>query len=87
MDVALETGLAAVGGATLLAATVALSGRSAFYLAPIIWGLYGVRIAETTRQPLLADAAGLAMLVLGSLALATLVVHVIRPLPSGGARG
>jgi hypothetical protein len=73
------SGLVAVGGAALVAATVALSGRSAFYLLPIIWGLYGVRVAEGTRQPLLADAAGVAVLLLGSLVVTMLLMRVIRP--------
>jgi hypothetical protein len=76
-DLATVTGLAAIGGATVLAATVALSGRSAFYLAPIIWGLYGARIAESARQPLVADAAGIAVLLLGSLAITMLLMRVI----------
>lgn len=76
-DLALMTGLGAIGGATLIAGTVALSGRSAFYLAPIIWGLYGVRIAEAARQPLISDAAGLAVLALGSLVVAMFIVRVI----------
>jgi hypothetical protein len=78
-DIAMVSGLVAVGGAALVAATVALSGRSAFYLLPIIWGLYGVRVAEGTRQPLLADAAGVAVILLGSLVVTMLLMRVIRP--------
>jgi hypothetical protein len=78
-DIATMSGLVAVGGAALVAATVALSGRSAFYLLPIIWGLYGVRVAEGPRQPLLADAAGVAVLLLGSLVVTMLLMRVIRP--------
>ena len=77
-DIATMSGLAAVGGATVIAATVCLSGRSAFYLLPIIWGLYGVRVAEGTRQPLLSDAAGVAVLLLGSLVITMLLLRVIR---------
>jgi hypothetical protein len=78
-DIATMSGLVAVGGAALVAATVALSGRSAFYLLPIIWGLYGVRVAEGPRQPLLADAAGVAVILLGSLVVTMLLIRVIRP--------
>jgi hypothetical protein len=78
-DIATVSGLVAVSGATALAAAVALSGRSAFYLLPIVWGLYGVRVAEGTRQPLLSDAAGVAVLLLGSLAVTMLLLRVIRP--------
>ncbi len=85
-DIATMSGLVAVGGATLLAATVALSGRSALYLLPIIWGLYGVRVAEGTRQPLLSDAAGVAVLLLGSLAVTMILMRLI-PLDSAQRAG
>jgi hypothetical protein len=84
-DIATMSGLVAVGGATLLAATVALSGRSTFYLLPIIWGLYGVRVAEGTRQPLLSDAAGVAVLLLGSLAVTMILMRLIPLDPAQGA--
>jgi len=66
----------------VLAASVALSGRSAFYLAPIVWGLYGVRVVEGVRQPLLSDAAGVAVLLLGSLAVTLVLMRLIKLLPS-----
>jgi hypothetical protein len=81
-DIATMSGLVAVGGASLIAATVALSGRSAFYLAPIVWGLYGVRVAEGVRQPLVSDAAGVAVLLLGSLAVTLVLMRLIKLLPS-----
>jgi hypothetical protein len=81
-DIATMSGLVAVGGASLIAATVALSGRSAFYLVPIVWGLYGVRVAEGVRQPLVSDAAGVAVLLLGSLAVTLVLMRLIKLLPS-----
>jgi hypothetical protein len=38
-----------------------------------------VRVAEGPRQPLLADAAGVAVLLLGSLVVTMLLMRVIRP--------
>ena len=58
--------------------SVAVAGRSAFYLAPIVWGLYGVRIAESARQPVVADAAGVAILLLGSLAVTLVLLRLTR---------
>jgi hypothetical protein len=84
-DLATVTGLAAIGCATLVAAAVALSGRSAFYLVPIIWGLYGARVAEGTRQPLISDAAGVALLLLGSLAVTMLLLRAISLFSSRGS--
>jgi len=77
-DTAMLTALCAITGAVVLAAAIALSGRSASYLAPIIWGLYGVRVAESARQPVVADAAGVAVLLLASLALILFVLRLIR---------
>lgn len=81
-DHATVTGLVAVGGATLIAGAVAVCGRSGFYLAPIIWGLFGVRVAESTRQPLIADAAGLAVLALSGLVVAIFAQRMFRLLRS-----
>ncbi|WP_156767653.1 hypothetical protein [Candidatus Viadribacter manganicus] len=81
-DQATMIGYAAVGGATFIAAIVAVFGRSAFYLAPIIWGLLGVRAAESVRHSSIADAAGLAVLALGALALALLALWVFRAMGS-----
>lgn len=81
-DYATVTGLVAIGAATVVASAVAVYGRSAFYLAPIIWGLYGVRVAESSRQPLIADAAGLAVLALSGLVVAIVVLRMFRFLRS-----
>ncbi|MFN9543512.1 MAG: hypothetical protein ACK59B_10060, partial [Alphaproteobacteria bacterium] len=70
--------LAAGGGATGIAASGSLSGRCAFYRLTMIRGLYGVRVAEGTRQPLLSDAAGVAVLLLGSLVVTMLLLRFIR---------
>jgi hypothetical protein len=77
-DLALMSALAAIGGAAIIAASVAVAGRSAFYLAPIVWGLYGARIAESARQPLVSDAAGVAILLLGSLAVTLVLLRLTR---------
>ncbi len=77
-DLAMVTALAAIGGASIIAASVAVTGRSAFYLAPIVWGLYGVRVAESVRQPLVSDAAGVAVLLLGSLAVTMVLMRLIN---------
>lgn len=82
-DYATLAGLLAIGLATMIAAGVAVSARSVSYLIPIIWGLYGVRVAEGARQPLIADAAGLAVLVLGGLVVAIFVVRAMRLLRVG----
>ena len=75
-DIAMMAALAAIGGAAIIASSVAVAGRSAFYLAPIVWGLYGVRIAESARQPVVADAAGVAILLLGSLAVTLVLLRL-----------
>lgn len=77
-DIALLSALAAIAGAAIIAASVAVAGHSAFYLAPIVWGLYGVRIAESARQPQVADAAGVAVLLLGSLAVTLVLLRLTR---------
>jgi len=77
-DIASISALTAIGTAAIIAAAVCIAGRSAFYLAPIIWGLYGVHSAESARQPVVADAAGAAALLLGILALAAGVARLTR---------
>jgi len=64
--------LGAVAAATLLALAVTRRIGTAAYALPIAWGLFGVLIAEWTRNPTLAwtAAAGAALCVVGGAALA-----------------
>jgi hypothetical protein len=69
---ALAWSLGAVAGVTLLALAVSRRIGTVFYALPIAWGLFGVAVAEWSRNPMLAwtAAAALAVCVIGGSALA-----------------
>lgn len=68
--------LAALAVALALASALALRLRNALYLLPIAWGLGGVYVAESSRQPLVAQAAAVAAVAL--LVVAGLVIVARR---------